>query len=482
MTMNSDVPQIDLSANLPFFQQHYQDAAEKLFRVILPRARVNAVIVALPSKPGLRPLIHLKEPTLDIADFASAQQSLSGASSGSRNIRQLIRHAYESNDKRYKTRSFNRSFATKMSSELGYIYCPAIQIPTCFMEEVPCVDEAELKEMGMPGSLVEAAMDTIVYDAYRVLMEDDPRYYFRAFSDMHSLARSSAIGFVNSFCRLLRLLVDPHRMYDSLNEISSAPYEGQESLGSIVFSESSALKDLEFIKFERPIPLDKHKWVRKIIHMSSQDLFAVHDQHNIIGLGRGKLTSRVPQQQPIKIEFSGAHKWQLSRGQDVFMKVYLGMPTSPAEALNILETQKIITEKFSLLNSQDSVLIILDKIRTIVEESTKKRHGTMLVIAPPMKAQAEARRLGQQAIQIEPSTSNYLILQASRIDGAIFLDTQGKCHAVGVILDGIARPDAGEDSARGARYNSAVRYANSNQDCLILVISEDGYMNFVPTN
>ncbi|TKJ03439.1 hypothetical protein FC695_14065, partial [Bacillus cereus] len=37
------------------------------------------------------------------------------------------------------------------------------------------------------------------------------------------------------------------------------------------------------------------------------------------------------------------------------------------------------------------------------------------------------------------------------------------------------------DSARGARYNSALRYLDTQEnECLIVVVSEDGYINLIP--
>jgi DNA integrity scanning protein DisA with diadenylate cyclase activity len=59
------------------------------------------------------------------------------------------------------------------------------------------------------------------------------------------------------------------------------------------------------------------------------------------------------------------------------------------------------------------------------------------------------------------------------IDGAVLIDTSGTCHSIGVILDGLAASTG--DSSRGARYNSAVRFARSTKTpCLLAVVSEDG--------
>jgi hypothetical protein len=68
------------------------------------------------------------------------------------------------------------------------------------------------------------------------------------------------------------------------------------------------------------------------------------------------------------------------------------------------------------------------------------------------------------------------------IDGALLVDPNGDCHAIGVILDGTASSHG--NPGRGARYNSAVRYVESAFDrgiqTLAIVVSADGGVNYVP--
>lgn len=70
----------------------------------------------------------------------------------------------------------------------------------------------------------------------------------------------------------------------------------------------------------------------------------------------------------------------------------------------------------------------------------------------------------------------------TNIDGAIFIDTKGKCHAIGMIVDGetIIEGDAG----RGARYNSINNYINwafkTGKGYFVgIIVSEDGMINVV---
>jgi hypothetical protein len=101
----------------------------------------------------------------------------------------------------------------------------------------------------------------------------------------------------------------------------------------------------------------------------------------------------------------------------------------------------------------------------------------MLVISAA--AAAEASRLEKQAVRIEPvKMSTSLLSRASGIDGAVLLGTTGNCHAIGIILDGMASPRG--TPARGSRYNSAIRYVYSQVNCVAVVVSEDGMVDVVP--
>jgi DNA integrity scanning protein DisA with diadenylate cyclase activity len=116
-----------------------------------------------------------------------------------------------------------------------------------------------------------------------------------------------------------------------------------------------------------------------------------------------------------------------------------------------------------------------------VEAAIKQRHGTMLVITP--EAESETQRLAAQSTVIEPViVSQSIISHLSNIDGAILLSPEGIIHSFGVILDGQASKNG--SSARGARYNSAIRYIDEMSrkvNCLALIVSEDGYVDLYST-
>jgi hypothetical protein len=101
----------------------------------------------------------------------------------------------------------------------------------------------------------------------------------------------------------------------------------------------------------------------------------------------------------------------------------------------------------------------------------------MLVISSA--AITEAERLDAQCTRVGPfPLTDALIPKLTAIDGSVLIDTTGTCHAIGVILDGTASPRCSPE--RGARYNSAVRYAYGRNDAMAVVKSEDGMVNIFP--
>jgi len=71
-----------------------------------------------------------------------------------------------------------------------------------------------------------------------------------------------------------------------------------------------------------------------------------------------------------------------------------------------------------------------------------------------------------------------LIAAMSQVDGAVHLDAHGIVRGFGCLLDGAATGT--EDLARGARFNSALRFSRANPDCLVIVVSADGPLTIFP--
>ncbi len=83
----------------------------------------------------------------------------------------------------------------------------------------------------------------------------------------------------------------------------------------------------------------------------------------------------------------------------------------------------------------------VDNLFEIVQYASKQSHGTTIVVMDKTKAEQETTRLKGASTEIEirelvSVDDDDLIYAITSIDGAVIVDTDGNCHAIGVILDG----------------------------------------------
>ncbi|WP_334072655.1 MULTISPECIES: diadenylate cyclase [Paenibacillus] len=313
-----------------------------------------------------------------------------------------------------------------------------------------------------------------------------------------------------------------NNLLEKIDDISTRTYENSSPFGCILFLNKGHLQEksklIHFtIKFQSQdcIELEDSKLIRKLLELtdSEKDLYLISDGTHIYGLGEIKW-SELEDQLLLKVEFKGISKYSLSwitirddhqsNGKLVThneQKVYRferNLKILSKELINVVfKSPKLGEEGYSpekfkaIMRSQflneaadykfDESIKYLERI---VRKSKEQKHGTMVVITDYDTAVSELVTLKKQSTLIEPTKIDPEYIKfITSIDGAIYFDIHGKCHAIGVILDGIARENLG-DSSRGARFNSAYRYFEKITDlkkkCLIVVISEDGIVDLIP--
>lgn len=263
-----------------------------------------------------------------------------------------------------------------------------------------------------------------------------------------------------------------YNLFEIFNLISSQYYEGGESNGRIIISNTNQPLVNQILQFTSPIKLSNHRAVRKLIEMTNGSICLLADGNEVYGMGN--LTDYDTTKEDVFIiDFKRHFTWELKHSDTVLMVVEYRQPSLPKERMDKELFSDHFLRTFSNIDEND-INVVWDTILAAIEQ----KHGTMVVITD--KATEEAERLNSQCINIEPIILTPEIMRlVTAIDGAVLLDANGKCHALGVILDGRAT-DQG-DSSRGARYNSAIRYLETQEnECIIVVISEDGYINLIP--
>jgi len=310
-----------------------------------------------------------------------------------------------------------------------------------------------------------------------------------------------------------------------LESISNLNYEG-ESLKSkvLILNEQDIEEHINIlVRFENEEYFKEERKIRKILEMSSEKIFVIADFYKVYGLGTikdfGEADKKNLENRLLIINFNSKLDYSIHKVN--FIKNIISSDSTVIQTtqnINWLLTEKILLgfknntlyvndEEFPryVLNSQvrnifkpyfhskkyneSEIDVHVSEIIEIVISASQQKHGTMIVITDPDTASKEIKRLSTQCISIKSfnltSVDNIinrdiLINQITKIDGAIYLDIEGKCHALGVILDGVASNNG--ISSRGARYNSALRYKNLGDvqnKCVIVVISEDGMIDIV---
>jgi DNA integrity scanning protein DisA with diadenylate cyclase activity len=216
-----------------------------------------------------------------------------------------------------------------------------------------------------------------------------------------------------------------------------------------------------------------YRAVRKLLEMSSEEMCLLSDSGYVYGLGqlRGLYDQRA--EDLFLINFTKHYTWELVHAGHTLMRVVYGQPELPRTPINKEKFERDIHRIFHQVGSKQ-----VARLWDLITEAIKQKHGTMVVVSTG--AQTEAERLKTQSTTIEPIRLTSRTMQmATAIDGAVLIDPDSICYAVGVILDGLASRKG--TPSRGARYNSAIRYVESSKyPCVAIVVSEDGTIDLVP--
>lgn len=259
-------------------------------------------------------------------------------------------------------------------------------------------------------------------------------------------------------------------IWDHINILSTLKYEGSQNNGSILFTMDQPPQLL--LTLEKPVPLSHYRQIRKLLQMSHTQHYLLIDA-NYMAIGYGYIKDH---DLIYRVDFLDHLSWKLYYGKEEFLSCLNLIPLLPTTGNNIAMLREKLSSTFKHMTFDKEFLT------QIIEEAKFQRKGTMIVVSS--NAKDEAHRLRTSSIIIQPiQLTKNQIKMVTGIDGAIILDTDGYCHAIGSILDGFSTDNG--DSSRGARYNSAIRYLNTqknaNKPCLIAVISEDRYIDILTT-
>jgi hypothetical protein len=391
--------------------------------------------------------------------------------------RDSVRKAVQKGLDLYDAHHGVRSFAGPPAPVGDYYVVPALQLPSAIFERFRPLREpvTDGHFTGHP-SLVHAAVSQVLSEAHDELLRPDPGRYLSGRSrSPEEIARRAAASFMYTPGLAMgdRNYGSPN-LFERFNLISSLMYEGAEGTGRMLLAKPGGGAVDVLLQLAEPVPFREPRWARKVLQMASSETALIADCEKVLGLGN--IAAGIDPwatQNVFEIEFIDHYHWRLACGGEVMLVSRYGAPSLPQEGFprdRIVDTYQRL---FSKADAGDVASFV-----AIFETAVGQRHGSMLVVAED--AEIEADRLRGQGTKIEPTKlTPELYRRVSGIDGTIIMDPRCVCHAIGVILDGPARPEC--TPSRGSRYNSGIRYVGSaNTPRIAVVVSDDRTVDVIP--
>ena len=278
--------------------------------------------------------------------------------------------------------------------------------------------------------------------------------------------------YVNNF------FYERHHFYlNTMDYIACLPYEGRPCYGKICFPK----------KYDEKLNIsDKYFWklshqgkgylnhysaanIRKLLELSVADNLCLCANPLYVSGISNRFDSF-----PV-IKFKGFGQWEWHIGQTLVLSSIGGSYVLPPKTDIQKKARDEIGQVFPEIDKK-----LLDYII-----SQEFDHGALFILSDTegiesiTKTLADFKRCFPISMPLLTTLSKGdvkdIIKSLSNIDGAIFIDTEGKIHAIGAILDGEAKVKA--DPSRGSRYNSAQNYiANMNSESskyVAIIISSD---------
>lgn len=367
------------------------------------------------------------------------------------------------------------SFVSKPVIVEGYSVFVLLELDKKIFEKYPSLNKTHINERyPISRSLLESAVSVFLRRCAETLQKPNPGSGLsESFGNNEELLRLAGENFTYTLSWQANS-IGRNNLFNTLNIISSLRYEGEEGLGDLIIAEKDHSNITLSVELLKSVELSQSRKVRKILQMADESTSIISDGYQVFGLG--KLTGRynTNSESLFIIHFLDHYHWVITHQGQPLMRCKYGLPGLVKEGIDRALFHDICSRLFNVSKSQINLLY------KIASNSTQQKHGALLVIS--LSADKEALRLQGQSFSIKPVELNEQnVISFTSIDGAILLDTDGLCHAIGVILDGPATNKG--DAARGSRYNSAVRYAEftkSINPCLIIVVSEDGMVDLIP--
>lgn len=261
-------------------------------------------------------------------------------------------------------------------------------------------------------------------------------------------------------------LIRVYPILDAVLSISKTYEEGAWPRGELAFVEPSLHHTIPFIAcfpyMEQPL-LRNFKHVRKLLQaVEHSNRKLVSDGKSILGIAGGRLP-----QASIIADFKGGHGF-MKLDDDLVCSFFDGGFHSTTRRAKLVQIEEILLESDLDPSSRNALFKIISEI---VHHAEKEKFGCTLVInLQDMPLDISGQRF-EEPLDLQQEEFLDLAKSLAHIDGALHIEPDLKLYGFACLLDGHALE--GEDRARGARFNSALRFTAEHEELIIVVVSSD---------
>lgn len=337
--------------------------------------------------------------------------------------------------------------------------------------------------------LASVILKTLVPKCDNMLILEDMKSLYEDQSGRETIKKNFFFGDLCDREKMLDKYMEQIKKNNNLPEfrllchLSSMGYETRQNKTTLYFSSTKQRGGIQFDNPELMFREVEHlRTIRKIMEISGDEGAVCIKQPEMV------ITGVIPVKtfEGLAVEFKGNAEWILRKRQQEILTYRRGEYMIPVFA----PKQEQELEKLEQL-SRDWPEGNLKNTKRIIERlKNNSPHGTSIVFMEREALRKEIKdRFSKNGYTIKVKEfslkgnrrNNNMLQGLTAIDGAILSDLEGRCQAIGTILDGeFVGPG---NQGRGARYNSVRNYVQWYKNhhpgtiCFAVIISEDGMIN-----
>lgn len=261
-----------------------------------------------------------------------------------------------------------------------------------------------------------------------------------------------------------KILIPPI-LNDILN-ISKTREEGAWPRGTLFFTDPQRIDAISFItriqKHERPV-ITNVKHIRKLlVAVEDSNRKLVCDGCTIIGITDADIPDFT-----VAADFRGDYGF-LKLGDRKIASFFDGSFHSTTREAKMVELEELLLD--SDLDTERSTRLF-QIITHLVHRAGSQRFGCTLVIDLNHTPTTLSGHILDPPLSLEDEKNLHLTRALLKMDGAIYITSDLLLHGFGCLLDG--KSITWENMARGARYNSALRFSAEHDKVIVVVVSAD---------